>query len=163
MTYSQSVSLSWNKAPIWGLRPDFYYCQTVAGLLMWGAHSGERTGLSFTIAAGPRQCSHSRVRVEWDTLHYLTLSGSKLPFLSPPTIRRVTLEVFDPASTRHGLNSHSRTPLYSGDTDHETQKTQLLCCCRGMLPRSCLANSLGVGHIEHTFLLLGMRVYSSVT
>jgi hypothetical protein len=26
-TKSQSASLSWNKAPIWGLRPDFYYCQ----------------------------------------------------------------------------------------------------------------------------------------
>jgi hypothetical protein len=43
----QSVSPSWNKAPIWGLRPDLYYCQTVAGLLMWGALSDERTGLSF--------------------------------------------------------------------------------------------------------------------
>jgi hypothetical protein len=32
-----SASLSWNKAPIRGLRPDLYYCQTVAGLLMWGA------------------------------------------------------------------------------------------------------------------------------
>jgi hypothetical protein len=44
--------VSWNKAPIWGLRPDLYYCQTVAGLLMLGAPSDERTGLSFTIAAG---------------------------------------------------------------------------------------------------------------
>jgi hypothetical protein len=35
----QSASLSWNKAPIWGLRPDLYYCQTIAGLLMWGALS----------------------------------------------------------------------------------------------------------------------------
>jgi hypothetical protein len=26
-----SASLSWNKAPIWGLRPDLYYCQTLAG------------------------------------------------------------------------------------------------------------------------------------
>jgi hypothetical protein len=43
----QSASLSWNKALIWGLRPDLYYCQTVAGLLMWGALSDERTGLSF--------------------------------------------------------------------------------------------------------------------
>jgi hypothetical protein len=44
----QSASLSWNKAPIWDLRPDLYYCQTVvAGLLMWGALSDERTGLSF--------------------------------------------------------------------------------------------------------------------
>jgi hypothetical protein len=31
----QSASPSWNKAPIWGLGPDIYYCQTVAGLLMW--------------------------------------------------------------------------------------------------------------------------------
>jgi hypothetical protein len=30
-TNGQSASLSWNKAPIWGLRPDLYYCQTVAG------------------------------------------------------------------------------------------------------------------------------------
>jgi hypothetical protein len=30
---------------------------------MWGAASDERTGLSFIIAAGPRQHSHSRVQV----------------------------------------------------------------------------------------------------
>jgi hypothetical protein len=35
-TDGQSASLSWNKAPIWGLRPDLYYCQTVAGLLTRG-------------------------------------------------------------------------------------------------------------------------------
>jgi hypothetical protein len=40
---------------------------TVAGLLMWGALSDERTGLSFTIAAGPRQCSYFRVRVTWNS------------------------------------------------------------------------------------------------
>jgi hypothetical protein len=51
-TDGQPASLSWNKAAIWGLRPDFYYCLTVAGLLIWGALSDERTGLSFTIAAG---------------------------------------------------------------------------------------------------------------
>jgi hypothetical protein len=43
----QSASPSWCQAPIWGLRPDHYYCHTVAGLLMWGALSDERTGLSF--------------------------------------------------------------------------------------------------------------------
>jgi hypothetical protein len=62
-TDGQSASLSWNKAPIWGLRGDFYYCRIIAGLLKWGALSDERTGLSFTIAAGFRQRSHSRVRV----------------------------------------------------------------------------------------------------
>jgi hypothetical protein len=53
MTDGQSASLSWKKAPIWGLRPEFYYCQTVAGLLKWGALSDERTGLSFTVATDP--------------------------------------------------------------------------------------------------------------
>jgi hypothetical protein len=62
-TDGQPASLSWNKAPIWGLRPDIYYCPTVAGLLIWGALSDERTGLSFTIATGLRQRSHFRFRV----------------------------------------------------------------------------------------------------
>jgi hypothetical protein len=32
-TDGQSASLSWIKAPIWGLRPDLYYCVTFAGLI----------------------------------------------------------------------------------------------------------------------------------
>jgi hypothetical protein len=56
-TDGQSASLSWNKASIRGLRPYFYYCQTAAGLLMWGALCDERTGLSSTTTAGPRQQS----------------------------------------------------------------------------------------------------------
>jgi hypothetical protein len=59
----QSASLSCNKPPIWGLRPDFYYCQTVAGLLMSRALSDERARLSFMIDVGPRQRSHSWARV----------------------------------------------------------------------------------------------------
>jgi hypothetical protein len=93
-TDGQSASLSWNKAPIWGLRPDFYYCQTVAGLLMWGALSDERTGLSFTIAAGPRQRNHSRVRVRDHILlsqirdflfhRLLRLAGLRWRYSTPP-------------------------------------------------------------------------------
>jgi hypothetical protein len=73
-TDGQSASLSWNKAPIWGLRPNFYYCQTVAGLLLWVALSDERMSLSFTIAAGHHQRSHSRVRVPWNSRPYFTVS-----------------------------------------------------------------------------------------
>jgi hypothetical protein len=51
---------------------QFFYCQTVAGLLMWGALSDERAGLSFTIAADPRQRSHSRVRVPWGSRQYFS-------------------------------------------------------------------------------------------
>jgi hypothetical protein len=60
-----SASQSWNKAHIWGSRPDFYYCQTTAGLLMWGALSDERTGLPLTNAAGPRQRSHSHACLDF--------------------------------------------------------------------------------------------------
>jgi hypothetical protein len=84
-TDGPSPRLSWNKAHIWCLRPDFYYCQTVAVLLMSGALSDERTGLSLKIAAGPRQRSHSRVRVPWDSRPYFTVSDSRLSILSPPT------------------------------------------------------------------------------
>jgi hypothetical protein len=103
----QSASLSWNKAPIRGLRPDFYYRRTVAGLFRWGALSDERTGLSFTIPAGPSQSSHSRVRASWDSRPYFTISDLRLPMSSPPTTRRVTVEVFDPASTRVSLSDVS--------------------------------------------------------
>jgi hypothetical protein len=62
-TDGQPASLSWNKAPIWGLRPDLDYFLAVASLMIWGALSDERTGLPFAIATGPRQRSHFRVRV----------------------------------------------------------------------------------------------------
>jgi hypothetical protein len=67
---------------------------------MWGDLSDERTGLSFTIAVGPRQRSHSRVRVPWNSRPYFTVSDSTLLISSLPTTRRTTVEVFDPASTR---------------------------------------------------------------
>jgi hypothetical protein len=41
--------------------------QLVGGLLMWGALFDDRTGLSFTIAPGPCQCRHFRVRLPWDS------------------------------------------------------------------------------------------------
>jgi hypothetical protein len=55
-------------------------------------------GLPFTIVAGPRQRSLSRVRAPWDSSPYFTVSDLRLSFSSPPTTRRVTVE--GPASTR---------------------------------------------------------------
>jgi hypothetical protein len=98
-THGQSASLSLNRAPVRVLRPDLCYYQTVAGFLMWGVLSDERTDLSFTIASGPRQRSYFRVRVSWDSSPYFTVSDSRLHFSSLPTTRRVTVEVFEPAST----------------------------------------------------------------
>jgi hypothetical protein len=94
-TGGQSVSKSWCRAPA-----DIYYCLTGRVLFLWGALSDERTGLSFVYAADPCQRSLPRVRVPWDSRPYFTVSDLRLPFSPPPTIRRVTVEVFDPTSTR---------------------------------------------------------------
>jgi hypothetical protein len=50
-TDGQSASVSWNIAPIWGLRPDFCYCQTLAGLLMRSALSLTRDNCSWPSSA----------------------------------------------------------------------------------------------------------------
>jgi hypothetical protein len=131
MTDSQLASLFWCQASIWGPRPNFYYCQTVVGMLMWAVLSNKRTGLSFTIASGPRQLSHSQVWVLWESWPYFTVSDSRLPptwrarsqylyppgtvcpsyiprhwvpFLSPPMTCRATMGVFESAVTRGWLS-----------------------------------------------------------
>jgi hypothetical protein len=128
MTNGQSASLSWCQAAIWVPRPDFCYCQTIAGLLIWGTLSDEGTGLSFTIAADCHQCSYSWVLVLQDSepfllsqiqdfqnpppcrarSPYLYPPGTGWPsytprhwvsFLSPHTTCRAVMEVWEPTST----------------------------------------------------------------
>jgi hypothetical protein len=55
-------------------------CWTVADFLMWRALSDERTGLSFTIAPGPRQRRHFPVRLPWDSWPYLLCQTRDFPF-----------------------------------------------------------------------------------
>jgi hypothetical protein len=50
-----------------GAQDYFFYCHAFAVLLMWSTHSDERIAVSFIISAGPRQRSHSRVRVPRDS------------------------------------------------------------------------------------------------
>jgi hypothetical protein len=70
-TDGQSASPSWNKAHIWGLRPDLYYCQTVAGLLMWDALSDERTGVVYNCCwPSPAQSFSSSSPVRLATIFY---------------------------------------------------------------------------------------------
>jgi hypothetical protein len=72
----QSVLVS---SSIRGPRPDFSYCQTAADLLIWGAFSQERAGLSLTSAAHPCQRSHSWVREPRDSWpHLLSQSQDSL-------------------------------------------------------------------------------------
>jgi hypothetical protein len=70
------------------------------GPVFVGVLSDERMGLTFVYGAGTRQHSLSWVRVPLDSESYFTVSDLRLPFSSPPTTRRVTVEVFDPASTQ---------------------------------------------------------------
>jgi hypothetical protein len=103
MTNGQSASLSWNKATIWGLRPGFYYFQTVACLLMWDTLSDERTICRLQLLlASPAQSFSGRSPVGLATIFYCLRFETS--FSSPPTTRWPTLKVFDPASTRESLH-----------------------------------------------------------
>jgi hypothetical protein len=113
-TDSQSASLSWDKAPIWGLQPDFYYCQTVAGLLMGGALSDKRMGLSFTIAAGTSQRSHSLVRISWYSQPYFTVSVRDVPFRHLQQLAGLRWRYSTPPP-------HGRHPMSKGDNRKNVQ------------------------------------------
>jgi hypothetical protein len=78
-TDGQSASLSSCQAPIWGPRRDFLLLSDSCGCVDVGRPLGEKMGLSFTIAAGPRQRSHSRVRVSRDSWPHFTASDSRFP------------------------------------------------------------------------------------
>jgi hypothetical protein len=97
LTVSQSVSLG--VQPHLGLMTRYLLLFDSYDLLLWGVLSDERIGLSFVYAAGPHQHSLSPVLASWDSWPYFTVSDLRLLFSSPPMTRRVTVEVFDPAST----------------------------------------------------------------
>jgi hypothetical protein len=148
----KSASLFWCQAPICGLRPDFYFCQTVAGLLMWGALSDERMGLPFTIAAGPRQRYHSWVRVPRDSWSYFTVSGSRLPQPREPGpciyIPQEHGGPVIPPGTGFPFPDLRRTELrwllYPLRTNHP-RKTQLFNCC----VRVCLGSHVIATQPDH--------------
>jgi hypothetical protein len=108
-------------------------------------------GLSFTVAAGPRQRSHSQFRVLRDSWPHFTLSDSRfpqpggpgpriyipqeqggqvtyiprhwVPFSSSPTTRAATADVFDPPFTRVFMVSPHPSSLYSLGKDRTENTT----------------------------------------
>jgi hypothetical protein len=52
-TDGQPASLSWNKAPIWGLRPDLYYVCDSYGLVLVGRPLWREEGSVFYICCWP--------------------------------------------------------------------------------------------------------------
>jgi hypothetical protein len=100
MPDGSSASLSWNKAPIWGLRPHFYYCQTVGVFVDLGCSLWREDGSVIYNCCWP-----SSVQSFWGpsplglaTIFYCL--RFETPFSSPPMTRRFTVEVFETVSTR---------------------------------------------------------------
>jgi hypothetical protein len=123
----------------------FITCVTFTVLFLWGALSDERTGLSFIYAAGPCQCNLSLVRVPWDSRPYFTVSDLRLPFSSPPTTRRVTVEVFDPASTRGNLTGSPQLVFritHLHDRVGNTVCSSNSIVTKVFLPRRCIATAV---------------------
>jgi hypothetical protein len=74
----QSAGLSFNKAPIWGLRPDFYYCQLWVcwcGALSLTRGRVYRLQLLLVLASAV-----TLVRVPWNSRLYFTVSNPRIQF-----------------------------------------------------------------------------------
>jgi hypothetical protein len=84
---------------------------------MWGALSDKRTGLSFTTAAGPRQPSHSRVRVLQDSwpLSQIrdspNLEGQVPVFISPQTLGSLFVASYDSQGYGGGIRNRLHTGI----------------------------------------------------
>jgi hypothetical protein len=141
--YRQSVRLG--AKPLETHSQIFVFQLNTCGHNPYVTSSDERMGLSFTIAAGPRQSIHSQVRVPQDSWPHFTVSDSRLPqpaqvlvFISPKnrvaqlyprhwvpfpppiTIRRATEEVI--RTLLHTLEGQSAMPwcINSRRTEYKT-------------------------------------------
>jgi hypothetical protein len=88
---------SWCQAPIWDLRPDFYYCQTIACSLIWETSLtiGRVCSLQLLLVLASAAIIESASR---GTRNRILLSKI-LDFLFVASCRP-TVEVFDHAPTR---------------------------------------------------------------
>jgi hypothetical protein len=107
-------------------------------LLLWGALSDERTGLSFVYAVGPCRRSLSRARVPRDSRPYFTVSDLRVPFSSPPATSCGT--VFT-ASDIESARTHRKHGLY---------------CWRNLFTARCLA-------MESPFPIVGQEFFFAGT
>jgi hypothetical protein len=98
LTISPSVSLG--VEPHLGLMTRYLLLFDSYGLVFVGRPLWREDGSFFFICYWPSPAQFSRVRASWVSRPYFTVSVLRLPFSSPPTTRRVTVEVFDTASTR---------------------------------------------------------------
>jgi hypothetical protein len=96
----QSASVSGYQAPIWGPISNFTYCQTVAGLLMWGRvwHLQLLLPLASAVILGFESCGTHGHILHSQILDSPNLEGQAPVFISPRT-RRSEVEFFETTST----------------------------------------------------------------
>jgi hypothetical protein len=154
-TDGESARLSWWQAPIWCPRPDFYYCQDSYGFVDVGRPLWRRRGLSFIIAAGPRQHRHSRVRVPRDPWPYFIVSDRDSPNLENhvsvliSSRNRVTQLYSQALGSFFFTSFDSRVKpsrwfsLYSLGTDRiENTAANISSICVDSLPRKCIYHAV---------------------
>jgi hypothetical protein len=88
----------------------------------------------------PSPAQSFSVQVPWDSWPYFTVSDSRLLFSSPPTTRRATVQVFDPAS--------AWDPRYIASRRTHRKRRFLYCCmlihcCRDVFIAHLRSNERG--------------------
>jgi hypothetical protein len=99
-TDSQSASLSWNKAPTWGLRPDIYLSLTITALFLWASSLTRGSvwllymllALASVVFLGSESLwtrNHILLSQIWDFpfRRLLRLTGSRWRYSTPPPHR----------------------------------------------------------------------------
>jgi hypothetical protein len=73
----QSVSMSWYRAPLWDLRPDIISCRSVAVWNLWSWFCGAPSLTRGRVCN--LQCNHSMVRAAQNPKPYFTVSPETPP------------------------------------------------------------------------------------
>jgi hypothetical protein len=155
-TDGQSAGLSWCQTPIWGPRPDFYYCQTVEGFVTRGASLPRRRvcRLQLLLVLSSAVILGSEPRGTHDHILLSQIPDSPnlegqvpvfippgrwwpsftprhwVPFSSPPTTRSAMVEVFEPASTKGMTNGSDPRYIASSRTPQKTNFPTVLLLLR---------------------------------
>jgi hypothetical protein len=165
LTDGQSASLSWNKAPIWGLRPYLYYCKTVAGLLIWGALSDERTESQSAVISLLSVCTIYILHVIKCIYNIYVYNNSVTAFTSLVSTlhgphgkhrfycwwrHRLRGSVFTESLLRNGLHNLVVPPLLGAD-DIENTTSPIVTCWTvftELLPGNALIKSVTIFYIS---------------
>jgi hypothetical protein len=118
-TDSQSIIKSWCRAPS-GAHDQIFLHFDSYGLVFLGRPLWRENGSIFCLYCWPSPAQSF-------SGPYFTVSDLRLPFSSPPTTRRVTVEVFDPVSTRVELSVIVGFSLYRLGLNHSTERKHIHC------------------------------------